>query len=100
MKEKYEKMERKVRFNRHEIIITTYYLWNHKAGLRIEVRRFSRTQTVEIELLLGDDVLVLKKIHKREVLKNPSKKEIDKVVERFIDYACELNLLAKNYAWE
>ncbi|MFT9493872.1 MULTISPECIES: hypothetical protein [Bacillota] len=87
MRDKYDKTDKKVRFGRYNIKVTTYYLWKHKAGLRIEVRRFTWTQTVEIELLTGDDIVTLKRVHRRKALKNGTKKEVDKVVEEFIQYA-------------
>jgi hypothetical protein len=86
--DRYEKSDKKFRVgNKHSIKVTTYYLWKHKSGLRIEIRRFTTTQTVEIELLMGDDALTLKTVHNRKVLQSPTKKEIDAVITEFILYA-------------
>lgn len=86
-KDQYESLNKKVRFGRHSIKVTTYYLSKHKSGLRIEVRRFTWTQTVEIQLLTGDDVLILKKEYLRTAIEKATEKEVTKEVERFIRYA-------------
>jgi hypothetical protein len=95
MKEKmdFEKENKKLQFGKHQIKITTYYLWHNKAGLRIEVKKFTYTQTVEIKLLVGDDILVLKKVYEYVALKQPTKKEIDAVIEKFIQRAKDLKLI-------
>lgn len=59
------------------------------------VRRFTYTQTVEIELLVGDGVLTQKKIFKQTAFKNASKKRIDSIVEQYIQYAKDLGLIQK-----
>jgi transaldolase len=86
--DRYEKSDKKVRFgNKYNIKVTTYYLGKHKSGLRMEVKRFTHTRTVEIELLMGDDVLTLKTVYQRKVLQSPTKKEVDQVLKDFIQYA-------------
>ncbi|QCJ45586.1 hypothetical protein FAY30_27025 (plasmid) [Bacillus sp. S3] len=66
-----------------------------KASTRIEIRRLksSRGSTVEIELLHGDGVLVLKHSYIKTVLQNPTKVEIDNLIEEYIHYAEEANLI-------
>lgn len=93
MRNNYEKSDKKVRFGRYDIKVTTYYLGRVQAGLRIEVRRLTWTQTVEIELLIGDDVLILKRIYDRIVLQKPSKKQVDEAVEKLILSAQEKGLI-------
>lgn len=85
---------KKVNKGSYEIQVTTYYLTKHKASFRIEVRRLKmRNTTVEIELLHGDDVLILKKSYKIEILQSPTKKEIDAVVESLKKYASDNNFI-------
>ncbi|MDE3841070.1 hypothetical protein C0966_17555 (plasmid) [Bacillus methanolicus] len=93
MKEKFWKFNKNIRFGRYNIRVTTYYLWKHKSGLRIEVRRFTRTQTVEIQLLIGDDKLTLKRVYQTRALKNATIREVDAIVEEFIQYAKDKGFL-------
>lgn len=93
MKNEYEKSNKKVRFGRYDIKVTTIYLGRVQAGVRIEVRRLTWTQTVEIELLVGDDVLLLKKVFERIVLQNPSKQKVDETVDKLIITAKEKGLI-------
>lgn len=87
--------DKRVRKGPYEIRITTYYLSKHKASIRVEVRRLKsvRGSTVEIELLRGDDVIILKHTYKNTVLQNPTKKEIDKIVDEYIKYAEEHKMI-------
>ncbi|WP_142922606.1 hypothetical protein [Neobacillus notoginsengisoli] len=87
--------DKRVNKGPYEIRITTYYLSEHKNhGIRIEVRRLSlRGVTVEIELLQGDNVIILKKTFQTTVLVNPTKVEIDKVIEEYNQYARKNKLI-------
>lgn len=95
MEEYFEKKdEKQIREGKLKVKITTYYMSKHPAGLRIEVRKVSNKKrtTVEVELLIGDDILVLKKSYKHEVLIDPKKKDIDSLIDEMVLYAKELRL--------
>lgn len=92
MEEYFEKKdERQIREGKLKVKITTYYMSKHPAGLRIEVRKVSNKKrtTVEVELLIGDDKLLLKKSYKHEVLIDPKKMEIDTLIDDMVLYAKE-----------
>lgn len=97
MREDFETTEKRVRKGPYEIRITTHYLSKSKlkAGTRIEVRVLSsvRGRTVEIELLRGDDKILLKHSYRKTVLQNSPKKVIDKIVEEYIKFAEENKLI-------
>ncbi|KZE67966.1 hypothetical protein AWM68_17490 [Fictibacillus phosphorivorans] len=93
MRESYQTTDKKFRFGKHAIKITSYHLTEHRAGVRVEVRRFTRTQTVEIDLLIGDDSLLLKRIYRRKAIQNATKKQVDIVVNEMIEYAKEKRLI-------
>lgn len=83
-----------VKFGKYELKITTIYLAGPQWGLRIEVRKFSMARfkkktTYEIELLQGDDVILLKQSHRKKALEGATKKELDEVINEFIEYAEE-----------
>lgn len=78
---------KKIPFGKHNIAICTYFLSEFNSGLRVEVNKFSKTNTVDIVLVIGDDVLVKKHIYKRIVLEKPMRKTIQKEVQKLIDYA-------------
>lgn len=87
-------ISKNVKFGKYELKIITYYLTGHEWGLRIDVRKFSmarfkKNTTVEVELLHGDDVLLLKQSHIMKVLESPTKKELDAVIDEFIKYSEE-----------
>lgn len=95
MKEEFEFIDKQVREGKVNIKITTYYLSDIKAGLRIEVRKLStkRKSTAEIELVWGDDNIILKKSLKKEVLENPKTKEVNACIDDFIVYSKKKGLL-------
>jgi hypothetical protein len=94
MEDKYPKDKRKVGKGSNYIAITTIYLWSTKAGLRIEVKRFTWTRTVEIDLLIGGgNSSTLKTIYNRRAISSPSKKQIDRVVDELIQYAKDKGLI-------
>ncbi|RBP85970.1 hypothetical protein DFO70_1362 [Cytobacillus firmus] len=95
MKEVFEYTDKRVREGKVNIKITTYYLSEIKAGLRIEVRRLStkRKSTAEIELVWGDDNIILKKSLNKAFLENPKNKEVNAYIEEFIKESKKKGLL-------
>ncbi|MBU8772004.1 hypothetical protein [Cytobacillus oceanisediminis] len=95
MKEVFEYTDKQVREGKVNIKITTYYLSEIKAGLRIEVRRLStkRKSTAEIELVWGDDNIILKKSLNKAFLENPKNKEVNAYIEEFIEESKKKGLL-------
>ncbi|KAF0817666.1 MULTISPECIES: hypothetical protein [unclassified Cytobacillus] len=95
MKEEFEFIDKQVREGKVNIKITTYYLSDIKAGLRIEVRKLStkRKSTAEIELVWGDDNIILKKSLRKVVLENPKTKEVNAYIDDFIEYSKKKGLL-------
>jgi hypothetical protein len=95
MKEFFEYTDKQVREGKVNIKITTYYLSEIKAGLRIEVRRLStkRKSTAEIELVWGDDNIILKKSLNKAFLENPKNKEVNAYIEGFIEESKKKGLL-------
>lgn len=87
--ENYEFEEKQIREGKLSIKVTKYFLQKIKSGLRIEVTRFStkHSKTVEIELIYGDDQLILKKSYKKIILEKPKKSEVDATVKNFISFA-------------
>jgi hypothetical protein len=69
----------------HSVKISTYYLSEFDSGIRVEVRRDSLSKTVEIFLLIGDDKVILKREIDKLVLQNPTKRQIEKMVMKFIN---------------
>lgn len=93
MKDNFEKTEKNFKFgHRDSIKITKYLLRRTNSALRVEVRRFTKTSTVEIELLTGDNVTILKHSYEKVVLQKPTKKQVDDTVEELIQIAIKLNL--------
>ncbi|MEI2358806.1 hypothetical protein [Mesobacillus zeae] len=52
-----------------------------------------RNTTVEIELLRGDNVILLKTLYDKVILQSPTQKEVDAVINRYIEYAEENHLI-------
>lgn len=77
------------------IKVTSILLSGLDAGLRIEIRRFSSkinpSPTYEIELLRGDDKLLLKSSYEKTVFKSPTKQDIDDTVNKYIQHAKDNN---------
>ncbi|GAA2718692.1 hypothetical protein GCM10009865_54990 [Aeromicrobium ponti] len=97
MKEEFEFIDKQVRDGKVNIKNTTYYLSEIKAGLRIEVRRLStkRKATAEIELVWGDNNIILKKSQKKVVLENPKTKEVNAYIDELIKYSQKKGWLKK-----
>ncbi|MCU1808269.1 hypothetical protein [Cytobacillus firmus] len=100
MKEEFEFNDKQVREGKVNLKITTYYLSEIKAGLRIEVRRLStkRKATAEIELVWGDDNIILKKSLKKGILENPKNKEVNAYIDELLEYCNKKGWLKKGDA--
>lgn len=100
MKEEFEFIDKQVREGKVNLKITTYYLSEIKAGLRIEVRRLStkRKATAEIELVWGDDNIILKKSLKKGILENPKNKEVNAYIDELLEYCNKKGWLKKGDA--
>lgn len=87
------KEERIVHYRKYIIKTTILYLTEYKAGLQINIKRFTMTNTVETFLLMGDNIDIEKKIYLKKAIKQPGKKDIMKVVEEFILYSLKNGLI-------
>lgn len=89
--------KRNIKAGKLSVKVTSIYLTEHKAGLRVETRRFSArlkpSSTVEIELLRGDGKLLLKTSYLKTTLESPTKNVIDSIVEEYIQYAKDHNMI-------
>ncbi|MDE5055356.1 hypothetical protein NDK25_24365 [Niallia taxi] len=70
---------------------TVYYLQEHKYGYRVEVTRSNYTSIVEVSLMIGGGTSQVKQlIAASEVLRNPTKEQLEEVVKEYCTNATEL----------
>lgn len=86
----YEVENKRISFGKYPIRISIYYMQKEHMGVRIEVRRFTKTNTVEIELLTGDDINILKKSFGKITLEKPTSKEVTSIINKFTKKAVRM----------
>lgn len=95
MRGNFRTSEKIVRDGSIQLKVLTYFLTELDFGVRIEVRTLTTkfSTSLEVELLHGDDQLVLKKSYIKELLANPKKPEIAEKIEEYIQYAYRKKLI-------
>ncbi|MEK3992744.1 hypothetical protein [Robertmurraya sp. FSL R5-0851] len=95
MRGNFRTSEKIVRDGSIQLKVLTYFLTELDCGIRIEVRTLTTkfSTSVEVELLHGDDQLILKKSYLKEILSNPKRPKIADKIEEYIQYAYNEKLI-------
>jgi hypothetical protein len=91
MKKKYQKKETKViRIGKKtKLTKIIYYLTDHWINVRVEVCKLSSSDVMEFRLVMGDGVILAKKILQSVILESPNEKMRKETINTLIDKGME-----------